>query len=132
MAEKLTKTTGLGKTVNLTALKKLAARIDTAKTKLDDARITNAELYSEAEQQGFNRPALKMALKLRSMEVAKRNDFLDSLQAYCEALGVWAQGDMLGDQPGVPQPPAEGDAEAEMAPPPGGTAAGAEVAATIN
>lgn len=109
------KTTRLGKAVNLSALKRLATQIDSAKGKLDDARMANAELYKQAEDQGFHRQALKMALKLRAMEPAKRNDFLDSLQAYCEIFGVFAQGDLLGDAPAIPQP---GDGAGDADPPP--------------
>jgi uncharacterized protein (UPF0335 family) len=83
----------------------LAARIDTAKSRSDDARSDLGNIYHQAETDGFNRRALKDAVRLREMEPAKRNDYLSSLAAYCDKLGIWAQGDLLGDEPRIPEPP---------------------------
>lgn len=83
----------------------LVKRIEAKKQVADDVRGELGNLYQEAEDVGFNRTALKLALKLKNMEDGKRNDFLSSLQAYCDHLGVWRQGDLLGDAPGVPHPP---------------------------
>jgi hypothetical protein len=38
------------------------------------------------------------------MEPAERNDFLSSLNAYCDAIGITGQADLLGETPTVPQP----------------------------
>jgi uncharacterized protein (UPF0335 family) len=82
------------------ALKKIAARISTSKGGLDEKRMAHAALYADAEAQGFHRQALKMALKLKDMDPARRSDYWTSLQSYCDVLGVWDQPDMLGGTPG--------------------------------
>src|SRR4051812_415870 len=94
--------------VNLKHLDDLVPKIETAMSKSIDARGVIGNHYQRAEDMGFNRSALKLSIKLRNMEVAKRSDFLASLNMYCEHLGVFAQADMFspGEQ-GVG--PKEGD-----------------------
>jgi uncharacterized protein (UPF0335 family) len=106
----MAKPLGTVKTVDHAKLKKIARQIATSKAKVDDVRIAHASLYAEAETQGFHRQALKLALKLKDMEAAKLNDFWGSLEAYCEILDVFAQGDMLD-----PPPPAEADKPGDAA-----------------
>jgi hypothetical protein len=84
---------------NLERLPKLAERWDARKSKADDARSDLGTLAKEVEDLGFNRAAFKLTMKLRNMEPEKRNDFLSSLNAYADKLGVFAQGDMFGDAP---------------------------------
>lgn len=81
----------------------LVKRIDGKRQRLDDARGELGNLYQEVEDIGEHRTALKFALKLRDMEQDKRNDFLHKLSQYCNLLGVWSQGDLFGDEPGLPQ-----------------------------
>jgi uncharacterized protein (UPF0335 family) len=95
-----------GAPVNINKLKGLVQRIDSKRADADLARSDLGNLYQEAEDYGFNRAALKMALKLRNMEDDKRNDFLSALSIYCDELGVWAQGDLFGHQPRPPDAPA--------------------------
>jgi len=90
--------------VNIGKLSGLVQRIEAKKQAADDVRSDLGNLYQEAEDYGFNRAALKMALKLKHMEDDKRSDFLASLATYCDVLGVWAQGDLFGHQPRTPQP----------------------------
>ncbi|MBF6560507.1 MAG: DUF2312 domain-containing protein [Candidatus Binataceae bacterium] len=93
-----------GARINISKLKGLVRRIDSKKALADLARSDLGNLYQEAEDYGFNRAALKMALKLRNMEDDKRNDFLSALAAYCDELGVWDQGDLFDHQPKTPKP----------------------------
>ncbi|HEV2303820.1 MAG TPA: GapR family DNA-binding domain-containing protein [Stellaceae bacterium] len=92
--------------MELGKLKGLVSRIEAKKSELDDARSDLGNVYQEAEDLGFNRRALREAVRLKGMEREKRNDYLASLAAYCDALGVFAQKDLLGDAPGLPAPPA--------------------------
>lgn len=85
--------------VNLDRLPKLAERWDARKSKADDARSDLGTLAKEVEDLGFNRAAFKLTMKLRNMEAAKRSDFLASLNAYCDKLGVFAQADIFNDVP---------------------------------
>jgi uncharacterized protein (UPF0335 family) len=112
-------------------LRSLVARIDRQRQKIDDTRSEIGNLWAEAEDAGENRPALKMALKLRDMEADKRNDYLSSLARYCDVLEVWAQGDMFGDEPKIPQPP-NGAAAAATPYEEGRAAAAAGAAASAN
>jgi uncharacterized protein (UPF0335 family) len=84
----------------------LAERIERKKADLDETRGDLGQIYSQAEEDGFHRRALKEAIRLRGMEPSKRNDYLHALQAYCDELGVWSQGDMLDPPPEIPEPPA--------------------------
>jgi uncharacterized protein (UPF0335 family) len=88
----------------LDRLPNVAARIDSAKAKSDDARSDLGHIYHQAEEDGFHRRALKEAVRLRNMEPDKRNDYLASLNAYCDKLGVWDQGAMY-EEPRPPRPP---------------------------
>lgn len=108
------------KGVNLDRLTKLVERIEAKKQVSDDARSDLGTIYKEAEDLGFNRPALKLAVKLRNMEVDKRADFLSSLNAYCDKLGVFAQQDLFNEAPtgvgpGNGADPAEAAAAAQQA-----------------
>lgn len=85
--------------VNFDRLPKLAERWDARKSKSDDARSDLGTLAKEVEDLGFNRAAFKLTMKLRNMETAKRNDFLSSLNAYADKLGVFSEGDLFGDVP---------------------------------
>lgn len=101
----------------LNRLDSLLPRIESAKATSDDARSDIGNVYKEAEDFGFHRKALKEAVRLRNMEPQKRNDYLSSLQAYCDYLKVWSQGNLFGEEPKVPQPP-ESSAEAAVGPEP--------------
>ncbi len=109
-------TTAIGRgDERLDKLPGIAARIDSAKAVSDDARSDMGNIYKEAEDQGFNRRALKEACRLRNMEPEKRRDYLSSLNAYCDKLGIWNQGDLFEEQPKTPAPSSlvDGDASAE-------------------
>jgi hypothetical protein len=49
------------------------------------------EVFARVEQAGGHKRAMRDALRLAGMEVAKRNDYLANLQTYCDWLGVWSQ-----------------------------------------
>lgn len=83
----------------LDRLPRLAERWEAKKSKADDARSDLGTIAKEAEDLGFNRAAFKLTMKLRNMEPNKRNDFLSSLNAYCDYLGVFSQTDLFGDVP---------------------------------
>lgn len=87
-----------GKPVNSDRFHKLIARIDSKKQISDDARSDLGSIFKEAEDHGFDRGAMKLAIKVRNMEVGKRNDFLANLNTYCEWLGVFAQADLFTEQ----------------------------------
>jgi uncharacterized protein (UPF0335 family) len=89
----------------LDRLPDIAARIDSAKAKSDDARSDLGHIYHQAEEDGFNRRAIKEAVRLRNMEPDKRNDYLASLNAYCAKLCIWGQGAIF-EEPRPPQPDA--------------------------
>ena len=93
------KTNDAPKSVNLDRLGRLVERIEAKQSVAEGARSDLGTIYKEAEDLGFNRGALKLALKLRNMEPEKRTDFLSSLNAYCDKLGVFAQSDLFGDTP---------------------------------
>lgn len=84
---------------NIDLLDGLVKRIEAKKSVADDARSDLGTIYKEAEDFGFNRGALKLAIKLRNMEADKRSDFLASLNAYCDRLGIFAQRDLWGNAP---------------------------------
>jgi uncharacterized protein (UPF0335 family) len=86
----------------------LAERIERKKADLDDTRGDLGQIYSQAEEDGFHRKALKEAIRLKGMEPSKRNDYLHSLQIYCDELGVWSQGDLLDPAPEIPAEPPTG------------------------
>jgi uncharacterized protein (UPF0335 family) len=101
----------------LDRLPEMVERILSKKSDLDDARADIGSLYARAEEDGFNRRALKEAIRLKQMEADKRNDYLASLQAYCDKLEVWTQGDLFGAEPEIPAAPAaagDGGAEGDM------------------
>jgi uncharacterized protein (UPF0335 family) len=81
----------------------LVRRIEAKKAVLDNGRSDLGNIYQEAEEQGFNGRALKEAIRLKNMEPAKRHDYLTSLNAYCDELGMFAQGDLLNEEPRPPQ-----------------------------
>ncbi len=93
----------------------LAARIDSANAKSAGARSDTGNLYKEAEDQGFHRRALKDAIRLRNMEPEMRRDYLSSLNAYCDKLGIWNQGDLFDEQPKPPSAPLLVDADESAA-----------------
>ncbi len=93
-------------------LPNIAARIDSAKAQSDEARSDLGHIYHQAEEDGFHRRALKEAVRLRNMEPDKRRDYLASLNAYCDKLGIWNQGELLEEQPRPPQPDVSGSASA--------------------
>ena len=70
-------------------------RIKRDKADTDEARAKLGQTYSEVEDSGFNRPAMKMAIRLAEMEASKRSIFLEDLKTYCDWLGVY-------DQPPLP------------------------------
>jgi len=85
--------------VVLDRLGPLAKRWDAKKSAADDARGDLGSIAKEVEDLGFNRAAFKLTMKLRNMEVDKRNDFLSSLNAYIDFFKIFAQGDLFGDAP---------------------------------
>lgn len=97
----------------LNRLDNLVPRIESAKAVSDDARSDIGNVYKEAEELGFHRKALKEAVRLRNMEPQKRDDYLSSLQAYCDYLKVWAQGSLFGDEPQIPRPPEDVESGAD-------------------
>ena len=99
--------------VVLDRLGPLAKRWDAKKSAADDARGDLGSIAKEVEDLGFNRAAFKMTMKLRNMEIDKRNDFLSSLNAYLDYFKIFAQGDLFGGAPtGVgPSDPANGVGE---------------------
>jgi uncharacterized protein (UPF0335 family) len=91
--------------VRLERLPALAARIAGAKAKVDEARGEVGGLYSQAEADGYHRRALREALRLADMEPAQLRDYLTNLNAYCDKLGVFAQGELFDPMPRPPAPP---------------------------
>lgn len=87
------------KGVKLDRLTKLAERWESKKSAADDARSDLGTIAKEVEDFGFNRAAFKLTMKLRNMEPDKRNDFLSSLNAYCDFFKIFAQADMFVDAP---------------------------------
>lgn len=85
--------------VNLDKLTKLAERWESKKSQADDARSDLGTIAKEVEDLGFNRAAFKLTMKLRNMEPDKRNDFLSSLNAYCDFFKIFGQADLWGDAP---------------------------------
>lgn len=85
--------------VVLDRLGPLAKRWDAKKSAADDARGDLGSIAKEVEDLGFNRAAFKLTMKLRNMEVDKRNDFLSSLNSYIDYFKIFAQGDIFGDAP---------------------------------
>jgi uncharacterized protein (UPF0335 family) len=90
--------------VNLTALPKLRDRILQRMANVDAAREDMKEIYLSAKDKQFHIKALKLTIRLYKMEPAERNDFLSSLNAYCDAIGITGRADLLGETPTVPQP----------------------------
>lgn len=74
-------------------------KVDRARQDQKDAASDVGNAYQYAETWGFDRTALKLALKIRDMEVAKRNDFLTNLNTYLDWMGVNAQTDLFNDVP---------------------------------
>lgn len=93
----------------LDRLNNLVARIDSAKADADTARSDLGTIYKEAEDFGFHRRALKEAVRLKNMEPEKRNDYLRSLQTYCDELDIWAQGELFEDEARTPSPAPQAD-----------------------
>jgi uncharacterized protein (UPF0335 family) len=89
----------------LERLPQLAARIASAKAKVDEARGEVGGLYAGAGEDGYHRRALREAIRLKGMEPDKRRDYLTQLSAYCTTLGVFAQGELLDPMPRPPAPP---------------------------
>jgi hypothetical protein len=97
----------------LERLPALAARIGSAKAKSDEARGEVGGLYSQAEEDGYHRRALREAIRLADMEPAKLRDYLIELNRYCEALQVFSQGELFEAMPRPPAPPAAAAVPAE-------------------
>ena len=72
--------------------------------KVDEAREDMKEIYLAAKDDHYHIKALKLTIRLHKMEPAERSDFLSSLNAYCDALGLTGQANLLGDITKVPQP----------------------------
>ena len=97
------------KAPKLNNLPKLRDRILKGMAAVDNAREDMKEHYAQAKDQNFHIKALKLTIRLWNMEPAERNDFLSSLNAYCDALGITGNADLLGDTPKTPQPFAEAE-----------------------
>lgn len=104
--------------VKLDRLDNLVARVEAAKARADEGRSDMGVVYQEAEALGFHRKAMKEAIRLKNMESDKRNDYLSSLQAYCDYLKIWTQGDLFGEAPKTPAAPS---VQSDAAPEPVGT-----------
>lgn len=103
---------GAASNERLDKLPVLANVIDSATERKKDAAGGLAEIYKRAELDGFHKRALKEAVRLRNLDPAERRDYLSSLNAYCDKLGIWNQDDMFDPEPRTPAPPDEGDDEA--------------------
>lgn len=103
-----TDTNGAGKSPAaglLERLPTLAARIGSAKATLAEARGEVGGLYAKAEEEGYHRRALRDAIKLGDMDPAKLRDYLTQLNAYCDALKIFGQGELFEAMPRPPAPP---------------------------
>jgi uncharacterized protein (UPF0335 family) len=83
----------------------LALRIRTSMSKADEARGEIGGLYSQAEEHGYHRRALREAIRLADMQPSKLRDYLTNLNRYCEVLNVFAQEELLDPMPRPPVPP---------------------------
>lgn len=89
---------------NLSNLPQTRDRILKGMARCDDTRADMKEIYLKAKDDHYHIKALKLTMRLFKMEPAERNDFLSSLNAYCDALGITGEADLLGDTPTLPQP----------------------------
>jgi hypothetical protein len=80
-----------------------------------------------AERQNIHLSAAKLAMKLSKQDVSTRRAFKDSFDEYCEALGVFAQGELFAAQPAAapkvkpeaaPKTPTAPKAALSVVPPP--------------
>jgi uncharacterized protein (UPF0335 family) len=58
------------------------------KAEADTVRSAQSTLMKEIEDKGVNKPAFKLAMKLRDMEIEKAAEFDRDLANYLQALGV--------------------------------------------
>ena len=83
-------------------LKKFADNIGSTKADLDKARGEHGQLFKQFEDAGGNKGALKMAMKLKTMEPAKAQQHWRDLMRYLGVLGVWDQWELLDPVPDQP------------------------------
>lgn len=92
-------------------IRNTAARIARAKGKRDEAQGTIGSIYEAAEREhDMHRGALKLAIKWKGMEPTALSAMKAALDEYCDALGVFDQGELdtsEGEGAAPPQPPAE-------------------------
>lgn len=69
-------------------LESLRSRISQQKQKMDDARAGLGATYAGVEDEGINKAALKLAMKVDAMDPAKAKDFVSSLNTYLHEFGV--------------------------------------------
>lgn len=81
-------------------LEKYSKSYETIKAKLDQLRGDLGAEIKSFEEDGGNKAAFKLALKLKSMESAKAQDFWRSLESYMDMLGIFDQHDLFDPVPG--------------------------------
>jgi len=102
---------------NSRLFKDRVAQLDQKKADIGELRGEVSQVWKFVEDHGGNKRAMRDAMKIRDMPDGTRNDYLAFLKTYCEWLDVFAQGDLFGDQPGVPTGPVKAAAEAPLLPP---------------
>lgn len=83
-----------------TKLERYAGSYETIKAKMDQLRGDLGAEVKSFEEDGGNKAAFKLALKLKSMESAKAQDFWRSLETYMDMLGIFDQHDLFDPVPG--------------------------------
>lgn len=90
-------------------LLKTAKAYEALKAEADEVRGEMGPLLKDFEEQGGNKGAFKLAVKLKNMESNKAQDFLRSFDVYAHAFGIYQQLDMLDEVPKIKAPPAPAD-----------------------
>ena len=75
-------------TVNKKQFNLFGDRFATLKAEADTVRSAQSTLMKEIEEAGINKPAFKLAMKLRDMEIEKAAAFDHDLARYLQLLGV--------------------------------------------
>jgi uncharacterized protein (UPF0335 family) len=72
------------------AFTQYAEEVRTRKEGLAEERGRVNQIFKRVEESGGHKKAMRDALRLAELEIAKRGDYLASLQTYCDWLGIWA------------------------------------------
>ncbi|BAQ44370.1 hypothetical protein [Methylobacterium aquaticum] len=105
-----------GKGVSAETLETLVRECASIKSKMDTARGELGSTIKDAEEtHGINRPAFKLAMKLKGQETDKRRDFMRSFKDYCEKLGLNSQLDMFEQDDDAPEAEAAAADQGEAA-----------------